>query len=517
MTTIIHCRAAHRSSSKLSDPAPAAETDLTGADTTDPPPLIPTTPAVPTMEPPHSVEYVQSERRNPNLLFNSHKYYFLRSVTDYSIWRCTKKDCHSFIRTASDKVIKETGTHNHEPLSIDMIKKLKLKAVFRKKAAKRPDEKPARLIGQVFAANKHVKGKTNNDDVNSYRRLIRRARRKLYKTVPKTKSETMVELRTLAEKGDELVRFVDKDVVMICREEDLKLLCRQEEITLFADGTFNYSPQYFKQMLSIFVFLNGFYIPICHFLLDNKLSKTYKHCVCILKEECLKLGLELNVANVMLDFEAGLIKAFKQALPTAQIQGCRFHLGQSWWRHIGGLGLAKVYKEASTRDGRWLRRCFSLKLLPASLVESVFEKSVKLGKLDRAKPFEEYLRAYYIKNDSPFPPSSWAGLKFKTTNNGAESFHRHFGDLFGYLHSKPDIWEFLRTMAIYNVVYKDTKIESKEKKSKKTSDFWSTPIKQYKDKEISVVKLLDSLSNRCQPKITSLKKKTIRKKHKKQN
>ena len=61
-------------------------------------------------------------------------------------------------------------------------------------------------------------------------------------------------------------------------------------------------------------------------------------------------------------------------------------------------------------------------------------------------------------------------------------------------------------MAIYNVVYKDTKIESKEKKSKKTSDFWSTPIKQYKDKEISVVKLLDSLSNRCQPKITSLKK-----------
>ena len=160
----------------------------------------------------------------------------------------------------------------------------------------------------------------------------------------------------------------------------------------------------FNKGFLFFVFLNGFYLPICHIQLDNKLSTAYKHCVtvwhcvCILKEEC-------------------------------------------------------------------------------------------------AKPFQEYLRSYYIKDDSPFSPSYWAGLKFKTTNNGAESFHRHFGDLFGYLHTKPDIWELLRTMAVYNVVYKDTKINSKEKKSKKISDFWSTPIEQCKDKEISIVKFFDSLSN----------------------
>ena len=38
------------------------------------------------------------------------------------------------------------------------------------------------------------------------------------------------------------------------------------------------------------------------------------------------LGLELDVKNIMLDFEAGLIKAFKKATPSASIQGCRFHL-----------------------------------------------------------------------------------------------------------------------------------------------------------------------------------------------
>ena len=55
------------------------------------------------------------------------------------------------------------------------------------------------------------------------------------------------------------------------------------------------------------------------------------------------LGLELDVKNIMLDFEAGLIKAFKKATPSASIQGCPFHLRQSRWRNIGKLGLASTY------------------------------------------------------------------------------------------------------------------------------------------------------------------------------
>ena len=90
---------------RLLDLATAAETEMTDADTTDPPP------AMPTVEPPHSVGYVQSERRHSNILYNGYKYYFLRSVTDYCIWRCAKNNCHLYIRTDSDKIIKETGTH----------------------------------------------------------------------------------------------------------------------------------------------------------------------------------------------------------------------------------------------------------------------------------------------------------------------------------------------------------------------------------------------------------------------
>ena len=58
-----------------------------------------------------------------------------------------------------------------------------------------------------------------------------------------------------------------------------------------------------------------------------------------------------------------------------------------------------------------------------------------------------------------FPPVMWAGLEGRTTNNGAEAFHRHFCDLFGYLKSKPVIWHFLRNVEKFNNI-KDVKIKS---------------------------------------------------------
>ena len=69
----------------------------------------------------------------------------------------------------------------------------------------------------------------------------------------------------------------------------------------------------------------------------------------MLYEECKKLGIELNVTHVMLDFEAGLIKAFRKAMPDAVIQGCRFHLGQSWWRNMEKFGLASPITKKPTQ------------------------------------------------------------------------------------------------------------------------------------------------------------------------
>ena len=55
-------------------------------------------------------------------------------------------------------------------------------------------------------------------------------------------------------------------------------------------------------------------------------------------------------------------------------------------------------------------------------------------------------------------------------------------------------------MSVYNVL-KDTKIIS-NKTLKETRDYWTVHIKDYVKKKISVVKLLDKLSTKSQPKTT---------------
>ena len=101
-----------------------------------------------------------------------------------------------------------------------------------------------------------------------------------------------------------------------------------------------------------------------------------------------------------------------------------------------------------------------------------------------------------------FPPHRWAGLPDKTTNNGAEAFHRHFGDLFGYLKAKPGIWHFLRNLQRFNRL-KSIKMRS-QKSVKVTTDFWSEAIKNFHDNDITITRLLDILSRKKQPKIRAL-------------
>ncbi|KAL5238457.1 hypothetical protein ACI65C_005867 [Semiaphis heraclei] len=45
----------------------------------------------------------------------------------------------------------------------------------------------------------------------------------------------------------------------------------------------------------------------------------------------------LTITNLYLDFELGAHKAAIEISPQVNIIGCRFHLGQAWWRKKDGL------------------------------------------------------------------------------------------------------------------------------------------------------------------------------------
>jgi len=56
----------------------------------------------------------------------------------------------------------------------------------------------------------------------------------------------------------------------------------------------------------------------------------------------------------------------------ATIKGCRFHLGQSWWRKIQSLGLSTDYKDKDSDIGKFLTYKFGLPFLEPGMVGECF-------------------------------------------------------------------------------------------------------------------------------------------------
>ena len=130
------------------------------------------------------------------------------------------------------------------------------------------------------------------------------------------------------------------------------------------------------------------------------------------------------------------------------------------------------------------------------------------NKTNAVKQLCKYLRSNYVLESSTFVPSLWAGLDSngKATNNGAEAFHRHFGDLFGYLRCKPSLFHFLRIISRVNTL-KDIKLRSTQKTvSQRNCD---KDVQLFKSKRINVKTLLSRLSMKNLPKVNKYYKRKV--------
>jgi len=67
------------------------------------------------------------------------------------------------------------------------------------------------------------------------------------------------------------------------------------------------------------------------------------------------LNVTLNLKRILVDFEVAIHSAIANVWPEIEIKGCRFHLGQSWWRKIQEIGLSAEYKDRSSEVGKFLK------------------------------------------------------------------------------------------------------------------------------------------------------------------
>ena len=148
------------------------------------------------------------------------------------------------------------------------------------------------------------------------------------------------------------------------------------------------------------------------------------------------------------DYELAAMNAVTCMFPSTMLEGCRFHLGQAWWRHMQQPGLATTYKNKQCTESKWLLWWFGLSLLPATEVQEAFVEDLMCDIPSGTKfsQFADYVLETYVSEECIFKPSIWAHSPDSDpqTTNGAESYHLHLNEQFYTAH--PNIYVFVEIL-----------------------------------------------------------------------
>ena len=103
----------------------------------------------------------------------------------------------------------------------------------------------------------------------------------------------------------------------------------------------------------------------------DKRRQSYMAIFTLLKNEAIRVGLQLNPRNIMSDFESGLISAVRVYFPTSRHRGCHFHFTQAIYRQVQGMGLVQAYT-TQPNIRLQIRQLMALAFLPVAIVRVTF-------------------------------------------------------------------------------------------------------------------------------------------------
>jgi hypothetical protein len=394
---------------------------------------------------------ILSEKGKKLLIVEDFKFYRVNPTKNGVKWRCVQKSCRTklYVDESDTVILSKDGDHNHSKEE-KLVQQMVSNGVKRK-ATEALCEKPSKIILHELELHPTSVNSLTTKDVYNIRKCIYRSRRSELPPLPTCLGDihdalSSIEIKTVKEENFLLTNNDKSNMVIFSCHTNLKFLCNSESI--YIDGTFAYSPKYFLQMFSIHVLNNGHYIPLVFCLLPNKHSNTYLAIFREVDIKCKELGLRFHPTRILADFEQAIHCAVREMWPTAELLGCRFHLGQSWWRKLQNLGLTTLYKEKSSEVGKWLGWVFGLPFLNPGEVEDcfVFDFMAIQPTCHKLIQFSDYLVDTYISEVATFPPSIWAAniATSERTTNACESFHSRFNSNFYSPH--PNIFSFIKVL-----------------------------------------------------------------------
>lgn len=327
-------------------------------------------------------------------------------------------------------------------------------------------------------------------DISYIRNNVYYKRKKIHPTLPTNAEETIkilqdLDCKTIKKENFLIAAEQDKNILVFSCETNLRALCNYS--TIYLDGTFDYCLNYFSQLFTLHIFINGHYIPLVFCILPGKKTSDYINTFEIIKKKCRDVNLVFNPKFIVSDFEKSIHNAVEFVWPGVSIIGCRFHLAQSWYRKLQKLGLASEYNSANNEVGQWLNYVFGLPFLHPNEVSDCFTLDL-MGiqpNDNRVVEFSDYLVDTYINEEAMFPPNIWASCtsSITRTTNCCESFHSKFNECFYKTH--PSLFIFINVLnnCQTEVYLKLNSIEepvrSKDPKTKRRQAFLEQKISDY--------------------------------------
>lgn len=379
-----------------------------------------------------------SERGEPLRVFEGYKFRFHKRLRNgIQRWTCSRTSCKSYVKFGVDGTIVEdhTDCHNHPCNSESDLRRQRLSSSLKRRATASLCDKPSKIIRESLMSEP---GDITLNDIQRIRRNIYTARSQVRPPLPRTLNDlhTVLEeyTRLTTSKGERflLVNDSQRNIIIFTTKSNLEFLSTCS--CVYVDGTFKSVPSLFLQLFTIHGFRFNNYIPLVFTLLPNKTTDSYEAVLRHVLAEIVDLGRTYEPEQVYADYEGAIHAAVRRVWPNALIHGCRFHLGQSWWRRIQQAKLSEHYKDRESEVGSFLKLFFGLSCLHPDDVFDCFTDDIMPIQPDNpdVRNFTDYVFDNYIAPDSPFPPHTWAeySSSLSRTTNSCESFHAHFNASF---------------------------------------------------------------------------------------
>ena len=326
-------------------------------------------------------------KRGQKMLVDPYNYNYckLKEKNGRTFWTCPrrKSKIHPFCPGSAVTVgdcIKSTKRHNHpsDPVEIQSAKAV---CKVLEMARENPSLKTSSLINSWSKETMHPAIRSKSTSLKVMERKIQRHKAKvqLHPGIP----HSFADLETIPEKYTKTFdneRYLLANLTLETGERvliyssffGLDMLKRSQVWS--QDGTFGLCPSPFFQLYTCMAELDGHSYPALHAFLPNKRSATYKALFTEMKQHLP----EVNLKQLLIDFEASVHKEFRAVFGKIDVTGCFFHLKKNLWKKLGQVAHLQSLYCSDMDFNVFINSIAGLAFVPPDLVPVYYDDLVSL-------------------------------------------------------------------------------------------------------------------------------------------